>query len=216
MTDRPSRLPMLTKLVWFAAALLVVRVLVTILLEYRFYFPPDFDESFFLAGRRQSFAGIYSIGFYAHIVSGPFALAGVLFMLATGKSKRFRQAHRMIGRVVVLTTVLAVCPGGLIMAMKTFAGPLAAIGFATQAVVTGVTVVATAYFARAKKIKRHWQWAYRSAILLCSPVLLRLGTGIFSVLEVESINSYRFLSWASWLAPLLVYEFVRIFKGRKQ
>lgn len=216
MTQQPNRLQMLTKLVWLAAALLVVRVLVTILLEYRFYFPPNFDESFFLAGRRQSFAGIYSVGFYAHIVSGPIALAGVLFMLATGNSKRFRQAHRIVGRIVVVLTLLAVCPGGIVMAAKTFAGPVAAFGFATQAVVTGIAVVATAHFARNKKIKQHWRWAYRSAILLCSPVLLRLGTGIFSVLELESINTYRFLSWASWIVPLLVYECARFFLGRKQ
>ena len=52
--------------------MLILRVLIVILMEYRFYFPPDFDQSFFLAGRRPSFAGWYSVGFYTHIISGPF------------------------------------------------------------------------------------------------------------------------------------------------
>ena len=33
-----------------------------------------FGQSFFLAGRRHTFAGWYSIGLYAHIISGPFAI----------------------------------------------------------------------------------------------------------------------------------------------
>jgi len=38
-----------------ATALLAVRVLFTIILEYRFYFPPDFDQAFFFAGRKETF-----------------------------------------------------------------------------------------------------------------------------------------------------------------
>jgi prepilin-type N-terminal cleavage/methylation domain-containing protein len=216
MLKSNHHLKVLTQVVWLAVAVLIVRVLTTILLEYRFYFPPDFDQSFFLAGRRQSFAGWYSIGFYLHIVSGPIAMASVLFMLATGKSKRFRPSHRWVGRVLVVVTLLAVCPGGLIMATKTFAGPVAAWGFSIQAGVTAIAVIMTAARARQKNIRAHWAWAYRSAILLCSPVLLRLATGAFSIVDIESMNTYRFLSWASWLLPLVAYEFFRFTTRRTQ
>lgn len=45
----------MTVLRWLAAAL-VLRVLVTILLNYPDYFPPNFD-SLFLEGREATFAG---------------------------------------------------------------------------------------------------------------------------------------------------------------
>ena len=74
-------------------------------MEYRFYFPPDLDRSFFLAGRRPSFAGWYSVGFYTHIISGPFAIVLVVTLLVTGNSKRFKQLHRWSGRLLALVTV---------------------------------------------------------------------------------------------------------------
>ena len=87
---------------------LIVRVLVVIVLEYRFYFPPDFDRSFFLAGRRPTFAGWYAIGFYTHIISGPIAIVLAVMLLVTGNFKRFKQLHRWGGRLLALITLLAV------------------------------------------------------------------------------------------------------------
>ena len=198
-----------------AVIALIVRVLVVILMEYRFYFPPDFDQSFFLAGRRPTFAGWYSIGFYAHITSGPIAIVLVVAMLVTGQTQRFKTLHRLSGRVLVLITVLAVCPGGLMMATRSQAGPIAGWGFAALAVCTAVSVCLTAYLAIQKHFNSHSRWAWRSGILLCSPILLRLGTGLFYVTGVESLNTYRFLAWGSWLLPLLVFEALQMISIQK-
>ena len=198
-----------------AVIALIGRVLFVILLEYRFYFPPDFDQSFFLAGRRPTFAGWYSIGFYTHIISGPIAIALAVILLVTGQTKRFKTLHRWSGRVLVVITVLAVCPGGLIMATRSQAGPIAGWGFATLAVCTLVSVCLTVYLAINRQFKSHSRWAWRSGILLCSPILLRLGTGLFYVTGVESLNTYRFLAWGSWLIPLLVYETVQMISKSK-
>ena len=196
---------------------LILRVLFTILLEYRFYFPPNFDRSFFLAGRRPTFAGWYSIGFYTHIISGPIAIILVVTLLITGQTKRFKTLHRWSGRVLTFITVLAVCPGGIIMATRSQAGPIAGWGFGALAVCTSVSVCLTAYFAINRRFKTHSRWAWRSGILLCSPILLRLGAGLFYVTGVESLNTYRFLAWGSWLVPLLIFEGVQMIsklKGR--
>ena len=209
-----SRFKTLTSILIGLTALLVIRVLITILLEYRFYFPPDFDQAFFLAGRRESFYGWYSAGFYLHIISGPIAIVAVLVMLATGKSKRFRTVHRATGKMLALITVFAVCPGGFLIAFQSIGGPIASYGFCRLGMATLVSVLATAHFARKKQIKTHMNWAYRSAILLCSPVLLRLATGLFSVTDVESIHTYRALAWLSWILPLVIFEIVRNQKGR--
>jgi len=209
-----SRLTTLTSILIGATALLVVRVLFTIVLEYRFYFPPDFDQAFFLAGRKETFNGWYSVGFYLHIISGPIAIVAVLIMLATGKSKRFRTVHRATGKMLALITVFAVCPGGFLIAFQSIGGPIASYGFCCLGMATLVSVLATAHFARKKRIKTHMNWAHRSAILLCSPILLRLTTGVFSVSQVESINTYRASAWLSWILPLVIFEIARNQKGR--
>ena len=212
MKKRASKL----KLVLAVAVIaLIGRVLFLILSEYRFYFPPDFDQSFFLAGRRPTFAGWYSIGFYAHIISGPIAIVLAVTMLVTGQTQRFKSLHRWSGRVLVTITVLAVCPGGLIMATRSQAGPIAGWGFATLAICTMVCVCLTAYFAINRQFRSHSRWAWRSGILLCSPILLRLGSGLFYVTEVESLNTYRALAWGSWLMPLLVFEGVQMISKSK-
>ena len=80
-----------------------------------------------------------------------------------------------------------------------------------------VSVCLTAYLAINRRFESHFCWAWRSGILLCSPILLRLGTGLFYVTGVESLNTYRFLAWGSWLLPLLIHEAVQInfkLKGR--
>ena len=212
MNKRESRL---NQILIASAIVLILRVLIVILMEYRFYFPPDFDRSFFLAGRRPSFAGWYSVGFYTHIISGPCAIVLVVTLLVTGNSKRFKQLHRWSGRLLALVTILAVCPGGIIMATRSQAGPIAGWGFGALAVCTLGSVSWTAVLAIKKRFKSHSVWAWRSGILLCSPIVLRLGTGLFYISGIESLNTYRFLAWGSWLLPLLIFEGVRRFKTKK-
>ena len=212
MNKRKSRL---NQIAIALTIVLILRVLIVILMEYRFYFPPDFDQSFFLAGRRPSFAGWYSVGFYTHIISGPFAIVLVVTLLVTGNSKRFKQLHRWSGRSLTLITILAVCPGGIIMATRSQAGPIAGWGFGALAICTLGSVALTAVLAFKKRFKSHSAWAWRSGILLCSPIVLRLGTGLFYVTGLESPNTYRFLAWSSWLLPLLIFEGVQRFKNQK-
>ena len=147
MNKRKSRL---IQILIALAVVLILRVLVVILMEYRFYFPPDFDKAFFLAGRRPTFAGWYAIGFYTHIISGPFAVVLVVTLLLTGTSRRFKQLHRWSGRLLTLITILAVCPGGIIMATRSQAGPIAGWGFGVLAVCTLGAVGLTSVLAMKK------------------------------------------------------------------
>ena len=70
----------------YAAALLVMKVTVGIVLNYGSYFPPDFSSDFLL-GRESYFFGNYRWAFYAHIVVGPLTLLAGLFLV----SDRMRQ-----------------------------------------------------------------------------------------------------------------------------
>lgn len=207
--DGTNRLSTLRAIVAFAAALLFVKVLVAILLEYRWYFPADFEASSFLTGRRDSFVGVYRAAFYAHIISGPIAVVLAVFMMLSGGRPRLRHIHRPAGRLLMLIVLAVVVPSGLVMARKAFAGPIAAYGFASLSITTAACAATALYFARARNFRSHQRWATRCFLLLASPLLLRLIAGAAIVTNLESDWFYRLNAWLSWLIPLAIYEIWR-------
>lgn len=198
---------MLSKKILLAAiAVLVSRVLLGILLEYRWYLPANFDESAFLSGRRYTFTGLYSAFFYVHILGGPIAIALACFLLLSGGRLRFRTWHRPAGRTLVLIVLLLLTPSGLVMAWHAYAGPLAAVGFGLLSLLTAATALMSAYHAKAKRFALHRRWAERCFVLLISPLILRLIAGAVIVMDIESLWTYRLNAWLSWLVPLTIYE----------
>ena len=175
-------------------------------MEYRWYFPPDFDASAFLAGRRYSFAGAYRAAFYTHIISGPLAIALGAISMISGGQIRFRRLHRYVGKLQILMVILLIFPSGLIMAMQATAGPIARWGFASLSMVTAVSALVVVQKALAGDFQSHRRWATRCFVLLCSPLLLRLISGALIVTGLESDFYYRLNAWVSWMIPLAIYE----------
>lgn len=194
--------------------LLIVRVLLSIVWEYRFYFPPNFNADFLL-GREETFRGMYRTAFYAHIAVGPLAIVGSLFLMVSGIRGWKPKLHRRIGQAVMWIVIALVAPSGLVMATETQAGRVAALAFALLAVLTGATAGMALLHARKGNWEKHRRWAVRCFLLLCSPLLLRLVGGVQSVLQIESSLYYTFNAWLSWLLPLLVFEIVSVASSRR-
>lgn len=196
----------LTTIYWWVAYLLFAWGISSVLYQYRWYFPPNFEMSDFLNGRLSHFHGTYRLAFYVHILSGPIAivLAGLL-VLSSGL-KRHRQTHRFLGRILALVVIFGLLPSGIVMATKAFTGQIAGWGFASLAVATATCTIIAVNQAIKKRFKSHRQWALRSFILLCSPLLLRFVSSSLAGLEVESVWAYRLNAWLSWFLPLLVFE----------
>jgi uncharacterized membrane protein len=195
----------LLRFVYAALSLLFLKLLISILYEYRNYFPANFDSAF-LTGRQSLFVGSYRVAFYVHLISGPLAVVlGCCMMLSGGRSN-YRQFHRLAGRLLILIVMLAVAPSGLVMALWAHAGPIAAVGFGLLSLGTALTAFTTIAQARARQFRSHQRWATRCFILLCSPLLLRLVSGALMVLQWDSEWTYRLNAWLSWLIPLAVYE----------
>ena len=204
-TDSSSRLSRLRSIAVLVVVLLFVKVLLSILSEYRWYFPADFEQSAFLSGRRFTFVGTYRAAFYVHILSGPLAvLLGAYLMISGGRS-RYRH-HRSAGKLQLLIVLGAIVPSGLVLAQQAYAGTIATIGFTALAVATGACVLAAGYCAMTRRIQWHQRWATRCFILLASPLLLRLISGATIVTQLESDWTYRLNAWLSWLIPLAIYE----------
>ncbi|UUO06520.1 DUF2306 domain-containing protein [Blastopirellula sp. J2-11] len=197
-----SQLP---RLAVAATTLLLAKVLIAIVWEYRRYFPADFSANFLL-GREDSFVGWYRITFYIHIIAGPLSLLLGSFLMFSGPRWRQHQLHRWAGRLQMLVLFAALLPSGLVMATEALAGPIAGWGFATLALATGVTAAAAVYYAVQRKLTLHRQWATRTYLLLISPLLFRIANGLLIVIQQDTDQAYRVNAWLSWLILLAAFE----------
>ena len=197
--------------VTFLAALLIWKVTLSIVIEYRNYFPPDFGADF-LRGRESYFRGAYGWAFYAHLVSGPVSLIlGTLLV-----SDRIRRTvpvwHRRIGRFQAFWVLLLVVPSGLWMSFYAETGFVAATGLGSLAITTAACVAQGWRTAVMRRFDDHRRWMLRTFLLLCSAVVIRLIGGLATVVHFDAMWLYPFSAWVSWLVPLLVYESSRFFK----
>ncbi|HET6884218.1 MAG TPA: DUF2306 domain-containing protein [Pirellulales bacterium] len=212
LTAYPSALGRVLKSL---AAILIVKVIVSVLAEYRFYWPPDF-ESDFLRGREAYFWGPYRWAFFTHLISGPSSLVfGALLI-----SEQFRKSdvkwHRRLGRVHAACVLLLLTPSGLWMAYYAATGAVAAAGLGSLAIVTAACVVQGWRAAIARRFLDHRRWMLRTFVLLCSAVVIRMIGGLATVAQWDAEWLYPASTWASWLVPLIFFELAQRLELRGQ
>jgi hypothetical protein len=205
-----KRLRQILKLLLYV---LIVRVTVAIVFNYRDYFPPNFASEF-LQDRESYFFGSYQWAFYTHIFSGPVTLMLGIPLV----SDRFRMKqprwHRILGRIQVVCVLFFVVPSGLWMSFHTESGVIASAGFASLAIATGLCATCGFQFAIRRRFTDHRRWMWRCYLLLCSAVVLRIIGGIVTVLELDTAWSYPIAAWASWLLPLILFEATETVRAR--
>jgi hypothetical protein len=194
------------------AALLILKVTVTVVLGYRNYLPPNFNSDF-LRGREGYFFGSYQWVFYAHIASGPLALVAGTLLVSDSFRQRSPRWHRFLGRFQVANILLFVAPSGLWMARYAAAGPIAAVGFSLLALLTGLCAALGLRTAVQRRFLVHRRWMWRSYLLLCSAVVLRLLGGFATVVGVQADWFDPVAAWASWSVPLAIFELSRLRNG---
>ena len=208
LTD--TRLRVLFRL---SALLVMVKVTVSVILNNRQYFPPDF-ESEFLQGREHYFYGIYQYAFYSHVLSGPLSLLLGVILISNRIRRRWPKAHRWVGRFQVAIVTLIVAPGGFLMALRADGGNVAVVGFSVLAILTAATALIGYRRAKQRRYSSHEQWMMRCFLLLTSAVVLRLIAGASIVTEFENKWVYPVSAWVSWLIPVSIYELYRIYTRR--
>ena len=210
---RGPTLSLLTRLLTLAAVLLVLRVIFSVLIGYRSYFPPDFNSEF-LFGREVHFYGGYQWAFYPHIIAGPVTLLLGLLLMSERLRRTWPRWHRRLGRMQVIIILLIVVPSGLGMAMYPAAGPLAGVGLVLLAVLTGLTTAFGWRAAVQRRFREHRQWMWRSYLLLCSAVVIRVIGGVATVLGTTAWWIDPAAVWLSCLGPLVVFELLQWHRRR--
>jgi hypothetical protein len=203
---------MLQRALTFLAVVLIVKITVSVLLGYRDYLPPNFDNDF-LSGREAYFFGAYRWAFYAHLFAGPASLVLGLILVSERLRLRWPKWHRSLGKVQA-AIVLWLTPSGLWMAWYAQTGFVATIGFFLLAIATGICVLLGWRAAVKRRFIEHRRWMMRCFLLLCSAVVLRMIGGLVTVTGIGVAWGYPLASWASWLVPLAAFECAEVLRRR--
>ncbi len=97
------------KFIKLVLAIWMIFICGIILLAYPYYFPPDFSRGF-LADRRESFRGLYPLGFYAHVLTAPPVLIIGIVQMSRSFRRRFTRIHERLGQAYCLMILWAMAP----------------------------------------------------------------------------------------------------------
>ncbi len=113
--------------------------------------------------------------------------------------------HRWIGRVYLLACLIG-GGAGLVLAPGSFAGPVAATGFASLAVIW-ISVNLLGWQAAVQgRLVDHRRWMIRSWALTLAAVTLRIYLPLVMVLDLPFLPSYRVISFLAWVPNLILAE----------
>lgn len=152
-------------------------------------------------------AELRSLAFYAHVGLAPVALILMPFQFLPRLRARRPRLHRWIGRSYA-TAILLSGLGGLMLALGTEAGPVAASGFGLLAVLWLATTAVGVWKARARDFVAHRQWMIRSAALTFAAVTLRLELPLLVASGLDFPTAYTTVAWLCWMPNLFVAEWM--------
>lgn len=148
----------------------------------------------------------------AHPWLAPLHFAGGGIALALGSLQWVRRLqlqrpaiHRWLGRVYV-TAVVSSGSAGLVMAMQTSAGRVAAAGFSLLAILWLWTTLRAYLAIRARQVARHRAWMLRSFALTLAAVTLRLYLPASQLADWSFEVAYPAIAWLCWVPNLMVAE----------
>ncbi|MEM8669036.1 MAG: DUF2306 domain-containing protein [Planctomycetota bacterium] len=203
----------LIRLFRVAVGLMVIFVGWLILAPYPFYLPADLSRGFLRNKSEFFYNSAFFIGFYAHIVSAPFALlCGTLQMSRTIR-RRAPRWHRKLGYVYCLAVLLLAAPGGLIMSLQAFGGVSSVLCFTCISISAWTFTYLGYQSARSFQFAAHGRWMARSYLMMCSAIALRLIHYVLHPLGLDAALTYQLAAWLSWLPGLILLELAFLWKA---
>lgn len=146
------------------------------------------------------------VAFYLHVGLAPVALMVMPIQFLPGLRVRRPGLHRWIGRIYG-TAILLSGLGGLMMALGTTAGPVAAVGFGALSLCWLASTGWAIWQVRQGDIAAHQRWMIRSAALTFAAVTLRLYLP-FLAMGFGFETGYTMVAWLCWVPNLVVAEWL--------
>ncbi|HEX8622211.1 MAG TPA: DUF2306 domain-containing protein [Allosphingosinicella sp.] len=141
-----------------------------------------------------------------HVAAGVIALlVGPLQFVRRIRARR-PGFHRAAGRIYVAACAIG-APAGLMLALGTVAGPVAAAGFAIPALLWPLFTWLGYRAAVEGRFDDHREWMLRSYAITATAITLRLMIPASALLGLEFVPAYRVISWLAWTTNLALFEY---------
>jgi len=156
---------------------------------------------------QESFQDRYLI-LYIHIIPSMFALLLGPLQFAAGLRARHPKVHRNLGKLYLFGGIFVGGPAGFYLAMKSFAGLSAQLGFGLQSVLLMTTGVLALAAIRRRDFAVHREWMIRNYALIFAAVTLRVNIRIFVLMGYELPDFHWLNAWLCWVPNILVAEWL--------
>jgi uncharacterized membrane protein len=150
-----------------------------------------------------AFAGPFLL---LHVIGGVAALVVAPLQFVRAVRTRWPAVHRVTGRLYLAACALG-APTGLMLALGTTAGPIAAAGFAIPALLWPLFTWLGWRAAVQRSFAAHREWMLRSYAVTATAITLRLMLPAAGFLGLEFYPAYRVISWLAWMTNLALCEY---------
>jgi uncharacterized membrane protein len=141
-----------------------------------------------------------------HVIGGVTALLVAPVQFVRRVRTRWPALHRATGRVYVGACAIG-APSGLMLALGTTAGPVAATGFAIPALLWPAFTWLGWRAAVEGRFADHRDWMLRSYAITATAITLRLMLPAAALLGLDFLPAYRAISWLAWSTNLALFEY---------
>ena len=163
----------------------------------------------------QTMLRAHKVAVYVHVVPSAVALAVGLLQFRAGAGALRPTYHRVLGRLYAGTVVLGGF-SGLYLAVHSFAGLSAQLGFGLLAVLWLATTAVAVRKILKKEIDSHREWMVRSYALTLAGVMLRIYNVLWFRAGYELPDFHAMNAWLCWVPNLLIAEVgIRMFRSRR-
>jgi hypothetical protein len=147
--------------------------------------------------------------FYIHITFGGIALLTGWTQFSKRLRSKYLAAHRVTGKIYVLSVLLSGC-AGLYIAFFATGGIISVTGFGTLALLWLFIDVKAYTSVRRLDINEHQKWMVRNYALTFAAVTLRiyLPLLIAFVFNGNFTPAYHIVSWLCWVPNIIVAEII--------
>ena len=153
----------------------------------------------------------WQIAFYVHLPAGVICLLSPIFLFARRFFKQSLSFHKVVGKIYVWITLLAVCPTGMYLALYAKGGLITQIGFMLQGILLAVFTY-FGYNAIGQGDKtRHFQYMIRSYAIASVVLSFRILHIFFFLWNVPYQDNYAISQWLGLFVNFLVAEIIIVF-----
>lgn len=161
-----------------------------------------------LANRALFDTEVWRWAFYQHVAFGGIALLTGFTQFSKSLRKNRISLHRMLGKIYVASVLMSGL-SGLYIAIYTFGGLTAQLGFSGLALGWLLTTTLAFVAIRRKRVDAHQNWMIRSYALTWAAVSLRLYLPLFEFgFDMPFAQSYPIIAWLCWVPNLMIAEWI--------